>query len=108
MQRSAHACRDCRPLLEREEGGSKGLGASQELNGTQLGRPARLEEEGGGEGSAAAEARWPLGCTAALLAWPCTRARPSRFPEPGEPAGERGKAGPCVPRAALEGAPAAG
>lgn len=24
--------------------------------------------------------RWPLGCTAALLAWPCAQARPSRFP----------------------------
>lgn len=23
---------------------------------------------------------WPLACTAALLAWPCARARPSRFP----------------------------
>eukprot|EP00072_Mus_musculus_P072729 XP_017174492.1 PREDICTED: uncharacterized protein Gm12963 isoform X2 [Mus musculus] len=23
---------------------------------------------------------WPLGCTAVLLAWPCARARPSRFP----------------------------
>lgn len=33
---------------------------------------------------------------------------PVPFPQPGEPAGERGKAGACVPRAALEGAPAAG
>lgn len=84
-----------------------GLGLCQEANGTQLGRPARLEEEGGREGSAAAEALdAELHCRAPGLA--LRRGTPVPLHQPGEPAGEQSKAGPCVPRAALEGAPAAG
>lgn len=83
------------------------MGACQEANGTQLGRPARLEEEGDREGSAAAEAL-AIGLHRRAPGLALRPGPPVPLPQPGEPAGERSKAGPCVPRAALEGAPAAG
>lgn len=102
-------CRDCRPLLEGEEGGSRGIGgpAKSLMEHSWASPPGRRRREAA-RARRRLPRRWPLGCTAA-------RSRPGPAPrralpasQPGEPAGERGKAGPCVPRAVLEGAPAAG
>lgn len=40
---------------------------------------------------------WPLGCTAALLAWPCARARPSRFPSQVSPRASGARRDPACP-----------